>query len=77
MGSVIHQDGKPIAYGSRALTQTEKMYSQIEKECLAIVFGCTKFYQYLYGQRFIVETDHKPLISIFKKTVKQMSTKIT
>lgn len=67
MGCVIFQEGKPVAYGSRALTLAEKMYSQIEKECLAIVFGCIKFNQYLFGQHFTVETDHKPLISIFKK----------
>lgn len=67
MGCVIIQNGRPVAYGSRALTTTEKSYSQIEKECLAIVHGCTKFNQYLFGQRFIVETDHKPLVSIFKK----------
>lgn len=67
VGCVIFQEGKPVAYGSRALTPTEKMYSQIEKECLAIVFGCIKFNQYLFGQHVTVETDHKPLISIFKK----------
>lgn len=67
LGCVIFQNNRPIAYGSRALTETEKMYSQIEKECLAIAFGCKKFSQYLFGQKFVVETDHKPLISIFKK----------
>lgn len=67
LGCVILQDAKPVAYGSRSLTETEKNYSQIEKESLAILYGCTKFHQYLYGQNFIVETDHKPLVSIFSK----------
>ncbi|CAH2099183.1 unnamed protein product [Euphydryas editha] len=67
LGAVILQEGKPIAYGSRAMTETEIQYSQIEKECLAILYGITKFHQYLYGSQFKVETDHKPLVSIFSK----------
>lgn len=49
------------------MTETEIQYSQIEKECLAILYGITKFHQYLYGSQFKVETDHKPLVSIFSK----------
>ena len=55
------------AYGSRALTA----YAQIEKELLAIVYGCEKFHQYLYGRDIKVESDHKPLESIFKKPLHQ------
>lgn len=39
----------------------------LKLELLAICFGVDKFYQFVYGKRFVVETDHKPLISIFKK----------
>ena len=67
LGCVLMQDQRPIAYGSQALTGTEQIYSQIEKECLAIVYGCKKFRQYLFAQRFTVENDHNPLINIFKK----------
>ena len=52
---------KPVAFASRTLLDREKRYSVIDKEALAIIFGITKFYQYLYGQRFILRTDHKPL----------------
>lgn len=71
LGAVLLQvqpDGRraPVAYASRALTTAERAYAQIEKEALAITFACEKFQQYLLGQTspFIVETDHKPLLSI-------------
>lgn len=67
LGAVILQEGQPVAYGSRALTDCEKNYAQIEKELLAIVHGCEKFHQYLYGRCIQVESDHKPLEIIFKK----------
>lgn len=67
LGAVVLQENRPVAYGSRALTETEKTYSQIDKESLAVLYGCTKFHQYVYGQKVVVETDHKPLVSIFSK----------
>lgn len=71
LGSVLFQkhgtEWYPVAYASRSLTKSEINYAQIEKECLAILFACNKFHQYLYGQTFKVESDHKPLIPIFAK----------
>ncbi|XP_026329120.1 uncharacterized protein K02A2.6-like [Hyposmocoma kahamanoa] len=54
-----------LAYASRALTPPEINYSQIHKEALAIIFAVKKFHQYIYGRRFVLRTDHKPLVSIF------------
>uniref|UniRef100_A0AAY4BL29 Reverse transcriptase/retrotransposon-derived protein RNase H-like domain-containing protein n=1 Tax=Denticeps clupeoides TaxID=299321 RepID=A0AAY4BL29_9TELE len=51
LGAALLQMGVPIAYGSRALTPTERGYAQIEKECLAIVYGMEKFHQYTYGRK--------------------------
>ena len=58
-----YHDGvaKPVCFASRKLLQREINYSTIERECLALVWGITKFEFYLYGKEFIIETDHKPL----------------
>ena len=66
LGAAILQD-KPVAYASRALTETEIKYAQIEKELLAVTFACKKFNDYIYGRKVVIETDHKPLITILKK----------
>lgn len=70
LGTTLLQNGQPVAFASRTLSQVEQRYPQIEKECLAIVFACTKISQYITKRTAItVETDHKPLQSIFKKSL--------
>ena len=71
LGAVIMQEGKPVAFSSKTLTPPEKMYANIERELLAIVWGAQKFHTYVYGRRVIVETDHKPLESIFRKPLNE------
>ncbi|KAI4887128.1 hypothetical protein NFI96_019030, partial [Prochilodus magdalenae] len=67
LGAALVQRGKPIAFASRALTQTERGYAQIEKEFLAMVFSLEKFHQYTYGRRVTVQSDHKPLENIMHR----------
>ena len=67
LGAVCLQDSAPVAYASRVMTETEGKYAQIEKELLAAVFACTKFHDFIYGYNAVIETDHKPLITIVKK----------
>lgn len=69
LGATLVQNGKPIAYASKALTETEKRYANIERELLAVVFGCERFNTYVYGKPFTVESDHKPLEQIQKKSL--------
>ena len=55
--AVMIQEEKPVVYASRALTETEIRYSQIEKELLAITLACRKFRDYIYGKEITIETD--------------------
>ncbi|CAF4512964.1 unnamed protein product, partial [Rotaria magnacalcarata] len=60
---------KPVAFASRSLKPAEKRYSTIELETLAIWWSVTKkFRTYIEGQQFTLETDHKPLLSLMKKS---------
>lgn len=73
IGAVLfhrYADGteRPIANASKTLTDTQRCYSQIQKEALAVIYGLQKFHQFLYGRNFILVTDHKPLLSLFSPT---------
>ena len=63
------QEGRPVASVSRSLSKSEKNYVAIELECLAIVFACQKFHQYIFGKKVRIETDHKPLEIIVRKPI--------
>ena len=69
LGAVLTQNGQPIAFASRALSDAETRYAQIEKELLAVVFGLEKFPQYTCGRPVTVQSDHKRLEVIVKKPV--------
>ena len=68
LGAVLLQkhgeEWKPVAFVSRALTETEQRYAQIEKEALAVTWACERFEDYLLGIPFLIETDHKPLVPL-------------
>ena len=80
LGAWLRQDSNGseqiVAMASRALTDTEKRYSNIERECLAVVFGLEKFEYYLLGREVVVETDHSPLEQIFKKNIAEAPAKM-
>ncbi|XP_062714983.1 uncharacterized protein LOC134291358 [Aedes albopictus] len=73
IGAVLsHQypDGtkRPLQYASQTLTRTQQKYSQIDKEAYSIIFGVRKFHQCLYGRRFTLVTDNKPISQIFSES---------
>ena len=69
IGACLMQENRPIAFASKSLTQAEIGYAQIEKELLAILFGCKRFHQYTYGRRVTVHSDHKPISAIMRKPI--------
>lgn len=70
--SQIHETkDHPVAFASRTLNKHEINYSTTEKEALAIIWAVEKFKPYLYGNKFTLITDHKPLIFIKNSTKNQ------
>ena len=76
LGAALLQKGKPVAMASKALDDTQSNYAVIEKELLAICFGCVKFHEYIFGKSVIIQTDHKPLVSIMTKPIHQLSARM-
>lgn len=66
----VFPDGseKPVAFASRVLSSAEKNYSQLDLEALAVVYGVRRFHDYVFGRRFTLVTDHKPLCKILGET---------
>ena len=76
LGAVLLQEGQPVVYASRTLTDTECRYSNIERELLGVVFGLERLHHYTFGKPITVETDHQPLTSIWKKTIATSSPRL-
>ena len=77
LGAALVQDGRPVAFASKTLTETQSNYSNIERETLAIVHGIQRFHTYLFGRSFTVVTDHKPLMTICYKAIPSGTPKTT
>lgn len=56
---------RPIIHAATSLNKAEKNYPQIEREALALVFAVKKFHRYIFGRKFELRMDHKPLLAIF------------
>ena len=76
LGAVLIQEGRPIAMASRALDSAQTNYAIIEKELLAICFGCQKFHDYIFGKATIIQSDHKPLVNIMMKPIHKLSARM-
>ena len=69
LGVALVQEGRPVQFASKALIDDENDFAPIEGEMLGVVYGIQKFHHYLYGRRFTVECDHKPLSQISRKNL--------
>ncbi len=76
LGCVLLQEGKPVYYASRSLSDAESRYSNIERELLAACWSLEKLHHYVYGKKALIETDHKPLESIWKKSIASASPRL-
>ena len=76
LGACLIQNGKVVCYASRALTKTEQNYQNLEREALGTIWGMEKFHYFLYGKEFTLETDQKPLVSIYKKHMIDISPRV-
>ena len=76
LGAVLsNQNTRPIAFASRALNKAELNYSTIENELLGVVWAIRHFRPYLYGRKFEIFTDHRPLVYLF--TLNDPSSRLT
>ena len=65
IAAVVSQEGHPIMYLSRKLLLAECSYSNIEKEALAIVWSMERAQNFLWGKKFLLKSDLKPLEFLF------------
>ena len=68
---------RPISYASKTLSSTESNYSNIQRELLGLLFAVTHFKHFTYGRLVHVITDHKPLVSLFRKSLVDSSPRLT
>ena len=68
---------RPISHASKTLSLTEFNYSNIERELLGLLFAITHFKHFTYGRLVHVITDHKPLVSLFRKSLVGSSPRLT
>lgn len=76
LGAVLLQEGRPVIYVSLTLTPAEEHYSNIERELLGVVFAMERLPNYVYGEPVQVQTDHKPLETIWKKLIATASPRL-
>ena len=76
LGACPLQEGKPVYFASKALTEAQQGYVTIELESLAVVWVMEKFHHFLYANHFILETDQKPLEAILSKSINQATPRL-
>ena len=76
VGGVLLQNGHPVTFISQALTDSQKRYSHIEHELLALVIVVEHLHHYVFGRQFTVHTDHAPLVTLFNKCLNNTSPRL-
>ena len=73
---MYYTEGKVVCYASKALTKTKQNYENLEREALGTIWGMEKLHYFWYGKEFTLETDQKPLVSIYKKHMTDISPRV-
>jgi hypothetical protein len=73
LGAVLLQEGRPVYFCSRTMTDAEESWAQIDKEFLALVWALERLDLFTYGQKVEVLTDHRPLIGLVNKPMDHCS----
>ena len=76
VGGVLLQNGHPVTFISQALTDTQKRYSNIEHELLALVIVVEHLHHYVFGRQFTIDMDHAPLVNLFNKCLNDTSPRL-
>ena len=76
LGACLLQDGHPIYFVSKSLTDAKKGYVAIKLEALAVSWACEKFHHFLYGSHFTLQMDQKPLESILAHSLNEATPRL-
>ena len=75
-GACLIQNDEAICFSSCSLTKTEQNYQNLEREALGTIWEMERFHYFLYGKEFTLKTDQKPLVSIYKKHMIDISPRV-
>ena len=76
LGAVLLQEGRPVAFMSKAPTDTQSRHSNTEHENPGVATGVKHFHQYLFGKQFTLYTDHKPIENLVLKPLIDTSPRV-
>ena len=68
IGAVLSQEGRPIAYFSKALSHRHQALLVYDNEMLAILVSVKKWNAYLLGRHFKIQTNHQSLRFLLDQT---------
>ena len=71
-GAVLMYEGRPLAYYSKAISGKALGQSTYKKQLMAIIHSVLKWHNYLLGQRFCIQIDHKSLKYLLEQQISTM-----
>lgn len=72
LGAALIQRNRPVYFASKAITETQMRYAQIEKELLAVRYALNRFHYFIFPKTVTVYIDHKPLVNIIARRLEEV-----